>query len=35
MPHRVLMRDAAPRKVDVNNLKPWANTFQPGEYWTH
>ena len=35
MPHRVLMRDAAPRKVDVNNWKPWAGAFEPGEYWTH
>ena len=35
MPHQVLLRDAAPRKVDVKNWKPWAGTFEPGEYWTH
>ena len=34
MPHEVLLKDAAPRKVDISKWMPWAGQFEAGEYWT-
>ena len=34
MPHEVLLKDAAPRTVDISKWKQWKGVFEAGEYWT-
>ena len=34
MPHEVLLKDAAPRIVDISKWKQWKGVFEAGEYWT-